>query len=144
MFTSQNVSCVMCHLSHVTCHVSHVTCHILFFYFYFYFLWQSGKVYWWRVCYQRGLPRLVILARASVHGLLHLRTSRWLPLSCEPCLEHSLFWSGLWKNIHLFHIFLYLWNECELKGLGDLWAFWRSVIFLYLNNHRDLSAFKAF
>ena len=32
----------MCHVSRVTCHVS-----------------QSGEAYWWRVCYQRGLPHLV-------------------------------------------------------------------------------------
>ena len=39
-------------MSCVTCHVSHVKCHI--------FLGgQSGEAYWWRVCYQRGLPRLV-------------------------------------------------------------------------------------
>ena len=35
------------HVSPVTYHVSHV------------FFWQSGEAYRWRVCYQRGLPRLV-------------------------------------------------------------------------------------
>ena len=35
------------------CHMSRVTCHIFFF-------GQSGEAYWWRVCYQRGLPRLVL------------------------------------------------------------------------------------
>ena len=52
-----HVSCVMCQVSRVTCHVSHVTCHmshILFFFF-----GQSGEAYRWRVCFQRGLPRLV-------------------------------------------------------------------------------------
>ena len=38
-----------CPLSHVTCHVSHV----------FFFL-QSCGASPWRVCYQRGLPRLVL------------------------------------------------------------------------------------
>ena len=54
-----NVSHVTCHMSHVTCHVSHVTlqmsrvkCHMS----------QSGEAYRWRVCYQRGLPRLVFIA----------------------------------------------------------------------------------
>ena len=38
------VSRVMCHVSHVTWHMS-----------------QSGKAYGWRVCYTRGLPRLVLI-----------------------------------------------------------------------------------
>ena len=54
-----HVSCVMCHMSRVMCHMSQVTCHMSFFYFYFFF-GQSGEAYWWRVCYQRGLPRLVL------------------------------------------------------------------------------------
>ena len=42
-----NVMChVSCHVSCVTCHVSRVTCHMSIFFF-------------GRVCYQRGLPRLV-------------------------------------------------------------------------------------
>ena len=41
------------------CHVSHVTCHIFFIYFFF---GRSGEAYRWRVCYQRGLPRLVFEA----------------------------------------------------------------------------------
>ena len=63
MFIPPNVSHVTCYVSRVTCqgvtcHVSHVT----FFIFYFIILfWQSGEAYRWRVCYQRGLPRLVCL-----------------------------------------------------------------------------------
>ena len=41
----------------VTCHMSHVKCNI---YFYLFFFRQSGQTYRWRVCYQRGLPRLVL------------------------------------------------------------------------------------
>ena len=48
------MSRVTCHISRVTCHVSGVTCH----FFLFLFL-QSGGASWWRVCYQRGLLRLV-------------------------------------------------------------------------------------
>ena len=56
-----NMSHVTCHvsrhvsrqMSHVTCHVSHITIIIIFFFA------QSGEAYRWRVCYQRGLPRLV-------------------------------------------------------------------------------------
>ena len=43
------MSRVMCHMSRVTCQLSHVTC----------FFGQSGLAFWWRVYYQRGLPRLV-------------------------------------------------------------------------------------
>ena len=42
---------VMCHVLHVMSHMSH----------FFFFLGQLGEVYRWRVCYQRGLPRLVYL-----------------------------------------------------------------------------------
>ena len=48
-------------MSRVRCHVSGVTCqvlHVIFFLYLFFFL-QSGGASWWRVCYQRGLPRLV-------------------------------------------------------------------------------------
>ena len=47
-----HVSCAMCHILRVTCHMSHD-------YFFIIFFGQSGKARWWRVCYQRGLPRLV-------------------------------------------------------------------------------------
>ena len=60
-----HVSRVKCHMSHITCHVSHVTCHFFLFLF---FSGQSGEAYWWRVCYQRGLPRLVsIFVSAPVY-----------------------------------------------------------------------------
>ena len=38
------------------CHVSHVTCQV----FLNFLFWQSGEAHWWRVCYQQGLPRLVL------------------------------------------------------------------------------------
>ena len=64
--TTCHMSCVKCHMSHVTCHVSHVMCHmscvtfhIFFLLLFFCFSLQSGEAYRWRVCYQRGLPRLV-------------------------------------------------------------------------------------
>ena len=84
MFTTPNVSCVMCHvarvtchMSHVTCHMSHVTCHLspvtchVSLFFFFFLFRQSGEAYPWRVCYQRGLPRLVFLL-------------------CDPCLGDSM------------------------------------------------------
>ena len=59
MFTIPYVTCVTCHVSRVTCHMSHVTCQVS----------QkkkkkkmekSGGASRLRVCYQRGLPRLVL------------------------------------------------------------------------------------
>ena len=51
----------MCQVSHVTYHVSHVTCRNIYIYNNIYKdnNVQSGKASWWRVCYQRGRPRLV-------------------------------------------------------------------------------------
>ena len=77
----------MCHVSRVTCHMSHVTCkkHIktknnnklqsggasrsrvcyqrglprLVLYLYIHIFGQGGEPICWRVCYQQGLPRLV-------------------------------------------------------------------------------------
>ena len=51
------MSRVMCRMSRVMCHMSHVTCHL----FIYLFFGQTGEAYRWRVCYQRGLPRLVFL-----------------------------------------------------------------------------------
>ena len=71
--TMSHVSHVPCHVSHVTCHLSRVTCplsHVSFLFYFFLFkkknilkkIWQSCGASWWRVCYQRGLPRLVFSA----------------------------------------------------------------------------------
>ena len=66
------VSRVMCHVSRVTCHVSPVTCQMSPVIckqnlkqksktkLSFKKIGQSGGASWWRVCYQRGLPRLVL------------------------------------------------------------------------------------
>ena len=52
------MSRVICHKSHVMCHMSCFVC--LFFFFFLLLLFGlSGEGYWWSVCYQRGLPRLV-------------------------------------------------------------------------------------
>ena len=52
-----HMSCVTCH---VPCHVSDVTCHVSHVTFLFFIIFgQSGEAYWWRVCYQWGLPCLV-------------------------------------------------------------------------------------
>ena len=51
----------MCHMLRVTCQVSGVTCHVSQFYLFFGGREQSGGTSWWRVCYQPGLPRLVLI-----------------------------------------------------------------------------------
>ena len=48
------------HASCVTCHISHVTCHMSQSFFFLFLFGQSGEAYRWRVCYQGGLPRLVL------------------------------------------------------------------------------------
>ena len=60
-----HMSCVTCHVSPVTCNLSHVTCHI----FLLLFSLQSGEASQGRVCYQRGLPRLVFHFLAIIISL---------------------------------------------------------------------------
>ena len=59
-------------MSHVTCHLSYVTFQIFFL---FLFLrgggGQSGEISQGRVCYQRGLPRLVVLC-ISISAVVEL------------------------------------------------------------------------
>ena len=57
MLTPHHVSYVMCHMSRLKCHVSGVTCHMSGVTCHFFL--QSGEASRLRVCYQRGLPRLV-------------------------------------------------------------------------------------
>ena len=89
MFTMPYVSCITCHMSYVMCHVSRVTCHISCVTCHMSQkkkeknrkkkkknLRKSGRASWLRVCYQRGLPRLVFLivlycCQDSLHIVLH-------------------------------------------------------------------------
>ena len=52
----------MCHMSCVTCHMSHITKYI-----YIFFIGKSVEAIWWRVCYQRGRPRLVFEMLRRAH-----------------------------------------------------------------------------
>ena len=52
-------------MSRVTCHMSHVTCHVSLVTIFFLFLQNVGPSHW-RVCYQWGLP-LLVLVRGSVY-----------------------------------------------------------------------------
>ena len=84
-----------CHMSHVTCHVSCVTCHIscvtCFFCFFF---GQSGEAKRERVCYQRGLPRLVFTkhkySMPSFHSLFHNVCGVWCLVCIVWCFEHDV------------------------------------------------------
>ena len=53
------MSHIMCRMSHVTCHKPCVTCPMSCVTCYI-FLGQSCEPYWQRLCYQQGLPRLVL------------------------------------------------------------------------------------
>ena len=53
-----HMSGVRCLVSGVRCHMSHVKCP--FFCFVFSFFLQSDEASQWSVCYQWGLPRLVL------------------------------------------------------------------------------------
>ena len=70
-----HVSGVTCHVSLVTCHVSPVTCHMS----HFCVCGQSGEASQGRVCYQRGLLRLVYNQAIAhyfnkMHALLHKKS----------------------------------------------------------------------
>ena len=70
---TSHVSCVTCHVPHVMCKVSCVVCHMsclacFFVVVFCCFFGQSGEAYWWRVCYERGLPRLVQKGSAFCNG----------------------------------------------------------------------------
>ena len=77
-----HMSRVMCHMSRVTCHMSHVTCpkekkkrEKKF--------GQSGGASRWRVCYQRGLPRLVFLTFGKFQ-VVSFPSKEGLPFSVTP------------------------------------------------------------
>ena len=85
IFTPLNMSSVMCHVSRVTCHLSHVTCAFLFCFFVCLFFGQSGETYWWRVCYQRGLPRLFfIVFSLALLSNDQFQASHWSSLPSSP------------------------------------------------------------
>ena len=68
--------CVPCRMSHVTYHMSHVTCKMS----------QSGGASWWRVCYQRGLLRLVFQSTNNIVNLPQCNAMQWFVPPCPPCL----------------------------------------------------------
>ena len=97
-------------MSRVTCHMSHDT---------FFFFWQSGEAYWWRVCYRRGLPRLVF----PVIGFLFTKQFQqnfsndffYLIIFCDhviTILNHSLMTKKhLLCSILIVQILFYMWIQ---------------------------------
>ena len=80
-----------------SCHMSFVAC------IFFLFFLQSGEAYWWRVCYQRGLPHLVfskyeVIAEAA-STFTHLNNSLFcLTPSCTFQMRHSKQHQCLYKR----------------------------------------------
>ena len=115
-----HMSCVTCHVSHVMCHVSRVTCHMshvtIFFLFSFSFLFgQSGEVYQWRVCYQRGLPRLVCIWNQS--NVDNVRVSRGMSVavgvsdSCKVTCDMWQLEGDMWHvTCTMWHVTCDMWH----------------------------------
>ena len=96
---------ITCHLSHIMCLVSRVTCHVScgtchmwhVFFLYIIFLCvcvQSGQCVQWRVCYQRGLLRLVSWESAidctSIWPYGHTAIQPYSHTAIQPYMECSL------------------------------------------------------
>ena len=80
-----HMSCVTCHMARVTCHVSCVTCHIILLLLLLIICLQSGGASRGRVCYQRGLPRLVstLVEMPNNYLVLPFNTSHQVSLRIE-------------------------------------------------------------
>ena len=89
-----HMSCVTSHMSRVTCQLSHVNCHMSFYYYFF--LGHSGKDCRWRVCYQRGLSRLVFHLKScwcklcGIYNVCHTTATGEAPPSHPQCSQCSL------------------------------------------------------
>ena len=121
-----HVSRVTCHVSRVTCHMSRVTCHVshvTFFFIYFFFFWKSGEDYRWRVCYQRGLPRLVfLLVELNTTVLItYFKTSQHLASLFVwglRCLK--IWWQSQFSERRLSSTFFVCFLGLLLKDLTDI------------------------
>ena len=78
----------MCHVSRVTCHMSHVTCHMPHSFFFF-FSGQSAEACRWRVCYQRGLPRLVLLVTTKTGGTQWANSEGEVSITSLKCITSA-------------------------------------------------------
>ena len=90
----------MCPLSRVTCHVSRVTvtCHVSHGEKK---SGQSGKAFRWRVCYQRGLPRLVSMSKHLVFDFHQEKLSCNADIKMPYCIQLPLLKKQLYFNIQI-------------------------------------------
>ena len=129
MFTNCHVSPVTCHMSHVMCLVSPVTCQVsgIKHIFLFFVFLQIGEFSWWRVGYQRGLPRLVC-NWINICCLLWKYQWVWI-LVGKPFWDPPLCIGNVWLNFGLSYI-------CIKKiNLG------RKELILYLEFSSNLKPF---
>ena len=101
-----HVSRVTCHVSPVTCHMSHVSCHVSFFFCLRKKIGQSGGASRWRVCYQRGLPRLVLQHMTPVTW--HMTCDTW-HMTCDIGHMTNMGWSTLSQNIRSLALTVWEW-----------------------------------
>ena len=105
-----HMSCVTCHVSPVTCHMSHVTC-ICF--------GQKVGASQWSVCYQRGLPRLVLKHNWSLTFSLPLKLCR-SGLGCSHSTCTLLYWTD--RYCTALH-----YNELQCTALHCTALHWTSL-----------------
>ena len=73
--------------------MSHITCHIFIFFLFFFHvkkIGQGGGASRWRVCYQRGLPRLVFAMGATIR-----------PRQEILCLQYAGYVLAVWIVVRL-------------------------------------------
>ena len=112
--------CVTCHLSYVRCQVSGVRCH----FFHFFFLQNVGACQG-RVCYQRGLPRLVSITAAP-------RQDTWTDTRL-PSLEWKKTFIFIYFLLGAFGLMKFIWfKSAFFLLLFFLMCFWCFCTFLYI------------
>ena len=105
------MSHVRCHVSGVRCQVSDAMCQVSGVMFFCVFFGQSGWASRWRVCYQRGLPRLVLLEQLAIN------------------LDEKRLWRGLPRTEDLWKIM----KRVKTRRQWSIFAkpFWDCLLFIY-------------
>ena len=122
MFTPHQVSCLRCRVSD-----------FLIFFFYYFFL-QSACSSWWRVSYQRGLPRLgftITDLNFRYYHFLFWRQTHWRVYFDEYIFK----WTYKSPNIHYSQIVTFIFSYIlQFLPVKYWWKYrWVLVIKLYLN-----------
>ena len=118
-----HVSCVTCHVSRVTCQLSRVT------FFFCFFFGQSSAAYWGRVCYQRGLPRLVFTNSAIWAGLVIESPCSYV---CVSIIKVVIVVNG--QIIKFFFIFIYISKDSKSGRTSKLHDWFKSCFLLSKTN----------